>query len=199
MFFSSRKISAAIFDFDGTLVDTMPIHYRAYRDVLAGYGVELAFDHFVAVTGGKALETIPRMAGRALDTTTVAEIHRKKKELVREFFMTEHIVQLRTSMLLELVRGKMPIALASAGSREGIQIILARLGWDSVFRTLISGEDVMNGKPAPDAFLAAARGLGVDPHECLVFEDTAAGIAAAKSAGMEYIDVRDSLALPVTR
>lgn len=194
---SAAKLSAVIFDFDGTLVDTMPIHYRAYREVFADYGVELTLEHFLTVTGGKASETIPRMAGRPLDPATVAEIHRRKKLRVGALFASEDIVRLRTSMLLEALRGRVPLALASAGSREGIELVLNRLNWRSAFSVLVTGEDVANGKPAPDAFLVAARSLEVPAAECLVFEDTDAGVAAAQAAGMSWIDVRQGMGIPL--
>ena len=194
---SDTELEAVVFDFDGTLVDTMPLHYRAYRDVLHGYGISLTMERFLLVTGGKASETIPRMAGRALTPREVEQIHRAKKERVATLFATEEIVRLHTSIILRLLAGRLPLALASAGSRDGILLILNRLGWATFFNSIVTGEDVVHGKPAPDAFLLAAAQMNVRANACLVFEDTDAGIEAARRAGMACIDVRQPMALPV--
>jgi len=82
------------------------------------------------------------------------------------------------------------MALASSGSRPGIEVILERFGWQRYFAAVITGEDTPHGKPAPDCFLLAADKLAVSPAACLVFEDTDAGLQAAANAGMKAIDVR---------
>ena len=84
----------------------------------------------------------------------------------------------------------MKVALCSSGSRPGIELILERLVWRSLFDVVVTGEDVAAGKPAPDLFLVAAERLGVAPAGCFVFEDTDDGVAAARAAGMEVFDVR---------
>jgi len=187
------KISAIIFDFDGTLVDTMPIHFRAYREILADFGYQLTKEHFESVIGGKASESIPKMVGQPLSKEEIERIHRCKKERVQTFFERENIVCLKTSLLLPVFFGRLPLALASAGSREGIEVLLKRLGWTKYFDAVVTGEDVKCGKPASDAFDLAASLMGIVRWECLVFEDTDPGIQAAANASMSYIDVRKPL------
>ncbi len=181
---------AAIFDFDGTLVDTMPIHYEAYRRVLADAGIDLSPADFYGSVGGKAAETIPRFLRGRPCSLSVPEIHSRKKAVVRELLLHGPIPVLETAKLLSFLRGQFRLALVSSGSRPGIDIVLARLGWTRTFETVITGEDCRSGKPDPEPFLLAAERLGVDPGACLVFEDTDDGVKSALAAGMEVFDVR---------
>ncbi|HEY0193331.1 MAG TPA: HAD family phosphatase [Kofleriaceae bacterium] len=181
---------ALIFDFDGTLVDTMPIHFEAYRQTFAEAGIELAPGEFYAHIGGKASETIPRfLAGRPCGRS-VAELHARKQVIAVELLASEPIPVLAAATLLQAWHGAAPIALASSGSRSGIELVLERLGWRAMFDVVVTGGDVARGKPAPDLFLLAAERLGVAPPRCLVFEDTDDGVAAARAAQMAVFDVR---------
>jgi HAD superfamily hydrolase (TIGR01509 family) len=190
------SIAAAIFDFDGTLVDTMPLHYEAYRRVLAEAGIELTVDDFFTNIGGNARETIPKfLRGRSCPLST-AEIHARKKTAVNAILAEAPIPVLETAKLLPVLAERMPLALVSSGSRPGIEIVLARLEWERYFAAIVTGEDAARGKPAPDLFLLAAEKLGLPPQACLVFEDTDAGIEAAAAAGMCVFDVRATLAMP---
>jgi beta-phosphoglucomutase-like phosphatase (HAD superfamily) len=191
---AARRLAAVIFDFDGTLVDTMPLHYEAYRRTFAEMGLELTHDDFYSNIGGNGRETIPLMLRGRDCPKSVAEVHGRKREIVCELFQIGPIKTLETAKLLPLLHGLLPLALASTGSRVGIEIILDRLGWSDCFTVVVTGEDAPRGKPAPDLFLLAAKKLGVEPADCLVFEDTAAGVAAAEAAGMHYFDVRATLA-----
>jgi HAD superfamily hydrolase (TIGR01509 family) len=142
--------------------------------------------------GGKASEAIPKfLAGRPAPWD-VARIHTRKKELLAEHLQHAPLRPLPTARLLPILAHALPLAIASSGSRPGVEAILARLEWKLYFRAVITGEDVQNGKPAPDPFLLAARRLGVSPERCLAFEDTEAGILAARAAGMLVIDVRST-------
>jgi HAD superfamily hydrolase (TIGR01509 family) len=181
---------AIIFDFDGTLVDTMGLHYEAYRAVLADLGLSLTRLEFDAAIGGKANETIPKLLRGRACATSVDEIHRQKKARVRDLLATAPVPVLATASLLPLLHHRFPLALASSGSREGIEILLARFDWARFFQAVVTGEDVARGKPAPDLFLLAARRLGIPASRCFVFEDTDAGIAAAQAVGMGTFDVR---------
>ena len=185
---------ALIFDLDGTLVDTMPIHYEAYRRTFAEAGVVLAPAEFYSQVGGVARETIPRfLAGRPC-ARSVAELHARKQEIAMQLLAAAELPVLAAGTLLEAMAGQLPIALASSGSRSGIDVVLARLGWTRHFDVVLAGTDVARGKPAPDLFLLAAARLEVTPADCLVFEDTDDGAAAARAAGMALFDVRRAAA-----
>ena len=181
---------AAIFDFDGTLVDTMPVHYEAYRRAFEARGLSLPPERFYAHVGGRALETIPKFLGDQEAPCSVAELHAEKKAIVGELFLTEPVRTLAPAHLLPWLSGFMPLAIASSGSRPGIELLLNRLDLRRYFDVVITGEDAKKGKPAPDLFLLAAEGLRAAPDACMVFEDTDDGVTAARAAGMAVFDVR---------
>ena len=153
-------------------------------------GLTLEPDDFFPNIGGKAPETIPKFLRGRRASMSVSQIHARKKELLDELLDTVEIRTLSSSELIPWLSGWVPMAIASSGSRPGIDKILSRLGWTSSFQTVVTGEDVPNGKPAPDLFLEAARRLGIDASACFVFEDTDDGVEAARRAGMRVMDVR---------
>jgi HAD superfamily hydrolase (TIGR01509 family) len=187
-------VDAVIFDLDGTLVDSMPVHYEAYRRVFADAGVTLGEDDFYRNIGGKAAETIPRfLRGRPCALST-EEIHARKKALVASLLESQPPPALAVAELLPVLAGRVPLALASSGSRPGVELMLRQRDWRKYFAVVLTGEDVVHGKPAPDIFLLAAAQLGVVPARCLVVEDSTDGVAAARAAGMAVLDVRQASA-----
>ncbi|MEX2113435.1 MAG: HAD family phosphatase [Pirellulales bacterium] len=186
----SPAIAAALFDFDGTLVDTMPLHFQAYREVLAAVDIELTSEDFFPNIGGNARETIPKFLRGRPCALSVSEIHARKKMRIGELLAEGPVTVLETAKLLDAFSGHLAMGLVSSGSRPGIDVVLDRLNWRWHFGTIVTGEDAVNGKPAPDLFLLAASRLGVSPERCIAFEDTDAGIAAANRAGMQAFDVR---------
>jgi len=179
-----------IFDFDGTLVDTMPLHYESYRQTFAEVGIALAPEDFYANIGGVARETIPRFLRGRPCTRSIAELHARKQVIAQDLLRTADLPVLASAELLRAFHGTLPIAMASSGSRSGIDVVLDRLGWRAYFTTIVTGQDVARGKPAPEIFLLAAERLGVPAPSCLVFEDTDDGVAAARAAAMAVFDVR---------
>jgi beta-phosphoglucomutase-like phosphatase (HAD superfamily) len=189
-----RGITALIFDLDGTLVDTMPLHYEAYRRVLAECGVALTWDWFRRSVGGAAREVIPRLLDGHDPRQDIGTIHRRKLALVAELLQQSPPRALELAKLLPVFRSHFKLALASSGARSGVRGILRTMGWESTFDVVLTGDDVVRGKPAPDQFLLAAARLNVVPGACLVFEDTDAGVFAAEAAGMAIFDVRQAAA-----
>ncbi len=185
---------AVIFDFDGTLVDTMPLHYEAYRRTFAEIDIELAPADYYDHVGGAARETIPRFLRGRPSRWSVTQIHARKQEHADALLRTQDVPRLATSALLPLLHGRVPMAIASSGSRPAIELVLERLGWTAYFEAVVTGADVPHGKPAPDLFLAAAARLAVPPARCLAFEDTDDGVESARRAEMAVVDVRDAIA-----
>lgn len=189
----NAAFEAVLFDLDGTLVDTMPLHFQAYRDVLADIGIPLDFPAFMAASGGAARETIPRLLNGAPCDVPVEEIHKRKVARATQLFRESPPTPLPSALLLPLLSQTLPIALVSSGSRKSVHTTLDALGWESLFRAIICGDDVVRGKPDPEGYLKGAALLGAAPERCLVFEDMDDGVAAATAAGMRVFDVRRTL------
>lgn len=184
---------ALLFDLDGTLVDTMPLHGLAYAAVFEGLGHRFTLDDYHANVGPPARVAIPAFALAAgmgtIDDAMIATIHREKKIRFKEVLAREKAPSLAASALLARHAGNKAMALVSSGNRDGVEAILATMGWRAYFGAVISGDDVTQGKPHPEPYLMSAAALGVAPERCLVFEDTQAGILSGTAAGMSVIDV----------
>lgn len=189
---SPRPFSAIIFDFDGTLVDTMPLHYEAYRQVFNTLGLELSEEHFYKNIGGKASETIPLFLAGRDPGIPVMEIHHRKKQVISTLFQDAPLKVCPAARFLPIFKKILPIALVSAGSRPGIMQLLTRLGWSHYFDVIITGEDTERSKPDPMPYLLASSRLQVAPDLTAVFEDTASGLESARRAGMIAFNVCDN-------
>jgi HAD superfamily hydrolase (TIGR01509 family) len=186
-----EDVRGVIFDCDGTLADTMPLHYRAWVDTLAatGTGVEISEAMFYEL-GGVGTEEIVRLLNarhgdRLPVAETAAEKERRYEELLPEAPAIRPVVALVRSLAVRL-----PLAVASGGIRRLVEKTLATLELTRCFRAVVTVEDVAHGKPAPDMFLRAAEALGVPPEQSLVYEDSDLGLEAARRAGMRWVDVR---------
>jgi HAD superfamily hydrolase (TIGR01509 family) len=179
---------AYLFDCDGTIVDSMPLHYVAWKTALAEWNCVYEEDLFYSWGGKPTREIISdlnRMNGLDMPIEAVAV---RKEELYFELLprlkaipeVMEHI---------EAAQGRIPFAVVSGGRRNSVEHSLSVVGLMGRFETIVGAEDYVKSKPAPDAFLLAAERLGVAPADCLVFEDTDLGIAAATAAGMASVKV----------
>lgn len=187
--------AGVLFDLDGTLVDTMPLHHRAYRQVLAKRGVDLTWATFMEHVGPPAATAIPLFAAAAgldLPPDEIVIIHGEKKIAFETILASVSPTLLPTSGLLGLIGAEQACGLVTSGNRRGVQAILQNLGWTDAFGTIVTGDDVNKGKPDPAPYLLAAERLQVKPQDCIAFEDTADGLASARAAGMRTCDVRAS-------
>jgi beta-phosphoglucomutase-like phosphatase (HAD superfamily) len=182
-----------IFDCDGTLADSMPLHWRAWRAVAERHRLHFSKDRFYSLGGVPSrdiLKLLSEEQGVPLDHLAVA--HEKEAEYLPLIAQVEPV-----NAVVGIVRahhGKLPIAVASGGLHRVIEQVLRHLGILQLFDAVVTSEDVVRQKPAPDIFLEAARRLGVPPRFCRAYEDTDIGLQAIRAAGMEAVDVRQLLA-----
>jgi len=187
---SSQHPKALIFDCDGTLADTMPLHWRAWQTVTQRHNLVFPEDRFYAL-GGVPTRDIVRMLAKeqARPDIDPLQIAHEKEEAY--FSLFEHVGPVEEVVAIARAHcGLLPMGVASGGSKHAITKVLTQLGIVDWFDAIVTNEDVKNQKPAPDIFLEAARQLGVDPQFCRAFEDTDLGLTAIRAAGMEAIDIR---------
>jgi beta-phosphoglucomutase family hydrolase len=185
----SGDFGGYIFDCDGTLADTMPLHYRAWTRIVAELGGSFPEELFYQL-GGKPTAQILRLL-RDEHGLKVGDVQ-KAAERKEEYFL-EMIHEVKPiEAVLQIARrwyGIKPMAVASGGFRRQIEQTLDALGIRSLFNAVVCVEDYARGKPFPDPFLEAARRLNVLPTACLVFEDSPLGVQGAEAAGMQCVFV----------
>src|SRR5581483_5226541 len=166
-----REIKGLIFDCDGTLADTMPLHWRAWQLVTQRHGIHFPQDRFYALGGVPSRDILKMLAveqGRSLDHIAVA--HEKEEAYLPLMAQVEPI-----HAVVEIARGhhgKVPMAVASGGTQKIIGQVLEHLKIRHLFDAVVTSEMVERQKPAPDIFLEAARRIGVPPQFCRAYEDT---------------------------
>ncbi|MGB5423759.1 MAG: HAD family phosphatase [Desulfobacterales bacterium] len=182
-------IKGLIFDCDGTLADTMPIHITAWCDSFAAHGVTCPEDFIQSVTGMPAEKIVAVFNQRYhhhIDALAfAAEKNRRARERLSEALPIDPVVD-----IVRRYRGILPMAVASGGTRDNVHLTLDVLGLADCFETIITADDPARPKPDPDIFLEAARRMRVEPSHCQVFEDGDAGLEAARTAGMVATDIR---------
>jgi HAD superfamily hydrolase (TIGR01509 family) len=180
---------AYLFDCDGTIVDSMPLHFVAWTQALAEYGCHNFTEPFFYSMGGVPVEGVVQ----AINTRDGLSIPAAAFALRKEQLYYDLIHNLRpVPEVLEVIHashGKLPFAVVSGSTRESVEKSLNALGILPLFATLVCAGDYTHGKPSPEPFLLAAQRLGVDPSRCLVFEDAEVGIQSATAAGMASVRI----------
>jgi HAD superfamily hydrolase (TIGR01509 family) len=182
------SFKAYLFDCDGTIVDSMPLHYVAWKRVLSEWRCEFGEELFYAWGGMPAAEIIATLNKRQGLTMPVDDVASQKEALYFEILpelkavpeVLEHI---------EASHGQIPFAVVSGSTRDSVTRSLEALKILDRFETLVCAGDYQRSKPDPEPFLIAAERLGVAPEDCLVFEDTEMGIQAATAAGMASVKI----------
>lgn len=180
------KFAAYIFDCDGTLADTMPLHFKAWCAALGRHECEFPEAMFYELGGVPTERIVEILNERHGHSMQPREVAREKESLYLE--MVSQIVAIEPVVeIVQAMHGRLPMAVASGGHRHVVTQTLGALGLLEKFDAIVCAEDYLSGKPAPDPFLTAAARLGVEPTKCLVFEDTQTGVSAAKAAGMQWV------------
>lgn len=189
-FFPDRDFAAFLFDFDGTVADTMSVHRDAWNHALGVYGLNLTLEQHLGWAGTPTRGIVKLLSEMHKVDLPVDEIM-KNKEV--HYFSSLHGVK-EIIPVVDIIRashGKIPMAIVSGSRRKPVETTLKHLQLEKYFDTLVCAEDYVKGKPAPDCFLRAAEILKVKPEDCLVFEDAELGILSAHAAGMACLRVSE--------
>ncbi len=178
-----------LFDCDGTLADTMPLHYQAWHETLMCYGVDCPrefIDRLAGVPTRLIVEHMNREFAVNLDPVRISD----EKEARFETRLHESLPVEEVVATAHDYAGRLPMGVVSGGPRNLVVSTLQAVGVFELFHAIVTSDDPVRPKPAPDVFLEGARRLEVDPTKCHVFEDGEPGIIAARAAGMTVTDVR---------
>ena len=181
-----------IFDLDGTIADTMPIHYIAWRDTAARYGIdfpEKLFYDLAGVTLYAIARTLNEISGKNVDPVEMGDA--KEAEYEQCLWKAKPITP-----VVEIIKqyyGKIPMSVGTGGNSRLARKTLEAMGVSQLIDIIVASDNIQNPKPHPETFLRCAELMGIKPEDCQVFEDGALGIQAAQTAGMKVTDVRTYL------
>jgi beta-phosphoglucomutase family hydrolase len=182
------KARGLIFDLDGTISDTMPIHYIAWKNAAARYGIDFTVELFDQLAGIPLYPTVERLNELFGANIDPREMGDAKEE---EYEANMHLAQAIEPVVdvIKKYHGKLPMAVGTGGLKRLAKKSLELIGVDKYFDIIVAYEDVSNYKPHPETFLRCAEQMGVEPTACQVFEDGILGMQAARAAGMMVVDV----------
>lgn len=192
-----HSAKAFLFDCDGTLIDTMTLHFESWEQVLREHGATRSMDFgaFLELGGMSGYEVADCLCGMTgASTDDVEGMVQRKRALFHEAVERCKAIPPVADFARHISRTH-PVAVVSGGHRSAVLRSLEVTGLNELFEVIVTPDMVARGKPAPDMFLLAAERLGVSPEDCIVFEDGLPGIEAARAAGMRVIIVEPKAAL----
>jgi beta-phosphoglucomutase family hydrolase len=185
-----QQAKALIFDLDGTIANTMPSHFLSWRKAVVPYGIDFNATLFMQLTGMPRTATIEKlneMFGAKMNPDIVGKVkedHFKTLvNLTKEIEIVADVIRKYHTIL--------PMSIGTGSTKNGAKKTLEVIGFENYFDIVISADDIINHKPHPETFLKCAELMGVNPQDCVVFEDGILGMSAASEAGMMLIDVND--------
>jgi beta-phosphoglucomutase len=188
---------AILFDFDGVLVDSEPLHFASWRETLAPLGIILDWETYLSrcrgISGRELLEVLSALHDPPLDVNLLLEVYPEKKKRFRQLILEDDPMAEEVHALLRSL-GEYRLALVSSNWRVEIEPVLAASGARRYFNAVVCREDVPRPKPAPDPYRKAADLLSIS--RALVVEDSAIGIASGKAAGFDVVVVKSVLEMP---
>jgi beta-phosphoglucomutase len=193
----NESVKGVLWDLDGTLVDSAEYHWLSWRDTMASEGHQITYQQFLDSFGQKNDRILPLWLGGGASVDRMNRISEAKEAEYRRLAQTHGVTPLpgAAEWVRRLHARGWKQAIASSAPRQNVEVMLHALGVDGEFDALVGAEDVTAGKPDPQVFLAAAAKLGAAPERCVVVEDAAVGVEAARRAGMKVIGVAGSLNL----
>ncbi len=192
------KLRAVLFDHDGTLVDSEPIHYQLWTQVLDRYGVTMSEEVFNSVCAGmptlaNAIDLVKRY-----DLPVQAENLAEEKHTITKEFLAENAYPLMPGVqkaIQALIEQGLTLAIVTGANQHSVGATVRTYSFDRHFAYVISADDVQKSKPAPDCYLLALEKLGLRPEECLAIEDTEHGLRAASQAGIPCLVLPTELSM----
>jgi beta-phosphoglucomutase len=181
-------IKGAVFDMDGTLVDNMHFHQKAWSEFLGRYDINMTVEEYNRKNTGTITDIVPRFFPQVSDPAEIIRLGMEKEQLYRDLYRghVEPLPGLKT-FLTSLREAGISLALATAADKGNIDFTIDALGIRDFFGAITGWEDVERGKPHPDVYLKSAQKLGLNPADCMAFEDSMSGIRSALAAGMKVI------------
>lgn len=179
-----------IFDMDGTLLDTEPVHAHAWRTALAKHNINLTDDILITINGSPTTFIGAKLVEHFNMDIEPQQLVKEKIAIVEEILLSNST----TLPLVDIVKayyGKKPMALGTGSNRYFVSKLLEHFGLTHYFDAIVTSDDVKHHKPAPDTFLKCAELIGIKPEHCVVFEDANFGVQAALAANMAVVDVRE--------
>ena len=184
-----EQFGGLIFDCDGTLADTMPLHFLAWSETMQRHGIEFDHDCFLANAGRPTVAIIGSLLEEQSLNGNAVEIAAEKEQA-----FLRHLPEVKpieaVAQIARQHHGQMPMGVGSGSNRAVVHQILDLIGMADLFGAVVGAEDTERHKPEPDVFLEVARQIGVEPERCQVFEDADLGLEAARRAGMDAFDIR---------
>ena len=186
----AKDFSGLIFDCDGTLADTMPVHFVAWSKMLGEYQVSFPEETFYAMAGQPTVSIIEQLLAQQRRTGDPQQMAREKEQAFLKSL--DQVKPLhRVVEIAREYRSTHPMGVGSGSNRDVVLKTLDVIGLADFFDGVVGAEDTEKHKPEPDVFLEVARRIQVEPTRCLVFEDADLGIESALRAGMACVDIRD--------
>lgn len=179
------RLQAVLFDMDGVVIDTMPLHRQIWLEFARMHGLDPTEAEVRAMDGRRAVDVVRRLFGASLTEERVAELAIEREGIFHQRLKTDSIAAVTgiEAFLAALGTAGIPRVLATSATRDNVELVLGRLGLGSSFEAIVSAEDVRHGKPHPEVYLTAAERAAAPPEHCLVVEDALPGVEAAKASG----------------
>ena len=189
--FSSK--CSLIMDFDGTIADTSEIHNQAFKEIFTEYSIEFEYKELAGMSTKDAISKSLNIAKIKINTSIINKLVLKKQNTARDLIKsTDLLTSIPGSIdFIKWAKQFFHLSIASSGSRETVKLALDKLGIHEYFKIIVCSEDVQRSKPEPDIFIETMNKGNFKRQECIIFEDSDAGIKAAKASKIDYIDIRD--------